>query len=267
MNILSKLSLFAFISILFISCGDDEDTTPEDNQAPEIVSASIASEEGHDDIKQGEDAHVDVHFTDDQALSEARLDIHSAHDDHNHKLTDEAVALKWDTIISLSGTEHEGHFDVHIPHDALTGSYHFTVELTDQTGNEAEIHVQEFNIASSDEAPASFNITSPDFATATELHACDEFAIEGSVSDEDGIEDIHVSIMAEGDDHAHKLTEVAIFEDHIHAEGATSYTYEDYMITIPCETPEGHYEIVVEVTDMEGFHHTISGELHLQGEH
>lgn len=273
MNILSKLSLFALISALFISCGDDDDdTTPEDNQAPVIESASIEPAHG-DEIKQGEYAHIEYHFTDNQALAEARIDIHWAGDGHSHKLAHgDEVEFKWDTIIQLSGTEEEGHFDVKIPYNAKVDPYHLTVEVVDEAGNKPDNFYQDFNIYAGDDSPTEFNITSPDLDVETEVDACDHLHVEGSITDEDGIDEIHIKIVEEGhghDHHHHKLANGYVYDNHIHVHGETTYTFEDYEIEIPCDTPEGHYEIIFEVEDMEGHKREISGELHIheEGEH
>lgn len=266
MNIrLLSLPFFILTTLLMISCSNDENTTPNDSQPPVIASASVTPGEGNDHIKQGSIAKLSIQFTDNQGLSEARLNIHGAHDDHNHKLTNETIALKWDTIISLSGTKHTEHFDLHIPQNSLTGPYHFTIELTDEAGNEADVYVETFTIQEDPNTPTSFNITSPDLSTETAFDVCHEYVIEGDIKDDDGIDDIHITIAATHN-HNHKLLHGDAYEDIIRTEGLQHFTFEDYNINIPCSTTEGHYTLFIEVTDMDGNHELTSGEIHIQGE-
>lgn len=126
-----KISGFLFavlLSIGFFACGVDD--LPPSIQFPddEIYTSKF----------MGDSIHVTINFTDNEALNQFKIDIHSNHDGHNHGKPQDALE-KWDSLIvgSLSGTADAIDFYVPIPKGNLPGPYHFTVYCLDKNGNES----------------------------------------------------------------------------------------------------------------------------------
>lgn len=88
-------------------------------------------------VEVGSDFHLDFSITDNDALSQFKVDIHGDHDGHTHgKLTE--VLPAFDTIIieNISGNAIDRHIDITIPAGAWPGPYHISVYATDKSGNE-----------------------------------------------------------------------------------------------------------------------------------
>jgi len=122
----------AFLCLAFFACSVDD--LPPTIQFP------------NDDIYtgkfMGDSIHVSVNFSDNEALNQFKIDIHSNHDGHSHGKPQDALA-KWDTVIigSLSGTADAIDFYVPIPRGYLPGPYHFTVFCLDKNGNESTSNI------------------------------------------------------------------------------------------------------------------------------
>lgn len=118
----------ALLSVGFFACGVDD--LPPNIQFPNdaIYTSKF----------MGDSIHVMINFTDNEALNQYKIDIHSNHDGHNHGKPQD-VLEKWDTLIigSLSGTADAIDFYVPIPKGYLPGPYHFSVYCLDKNGNEA----------------------------------------------------------------------------------------------------------------------------------
>jgi len=120
--------LAALLSVNFFACSVDD--MPPSIQFPndEIYTSKF----------MGDSIHVVIQFSDNVALNQFKIDIHSNHDGHNHGKPQDALA-KWDSLIigSISGTSDAIDFYVHIPKGYLPGPYHFTVYCLDKNGNES----------------------------------------------------------------------------------------------------------------------------------
>jgi hypothetical protein len=101
-------------------------------------------------------------FSDNIALSEYRIEMHNDFDGHSHEKTS-TVPFYFDTIVSISETQHTGEFPITIPLDVTAGKYHFIVTCIDAAGNEAEFVELDLQIQnSSDIIPPNLSLTSPD---------------------------------------------------------------------------------------------------------
>lgn len=120
--------------LAFSACKEDKD-----DEAPTI---SVASPQDHTEYEPGESIQVKATFSDNEELSEYKIDLHVA-GDHSHKRESE-----WDyeTTGALTGTNQTIELTIDIPADTEHGEYHLNVECLDKEGNEADIRVLEIHI-------------------------------------------------------------------------------------------------------------------------
>lgn len=153
---MKKITLFALaLATLLFSCSDDKDENPTDTQKPAFTALTIegknvlsSSEELA--IHLGEAFDFEVAVSDNEALSELNVSIHSAFDEHNHARVSatQADTLKFGPMIrSLSGKEATQSFAVFSETDTnfVHGVYHLEMILLDEAGNRTE-KVVEFHL-------------------------------------------------------------------------------------------------------------------------
>lgn len=133
------VSLVAMLP-LFISCGDDGDTTPP-------VINLIEPEDG-EVFEIGTHLHIDMEVSDDVMLASYRIEIHSnfdghEHDDHAHSRAEAGtVDFKLDRKVTITGEKMEDDIhieDIEIPANATPGTYHLMVYCADTAGNETRV--------------------------------------------------------------------------------------------------------------------------------
>lgn len=163
---------------LFIlpSCKKDD----PDKEAPVIVSVTEPAD--GDTLMAGSELHVEVNITDNEALSQLKLDIHSAEDGHSHGKV--AANAYWEQIvlIDLSGTSQTIHEHVEIPATVAAGHYHVIVTAVDQAGNVSEFVERDIVIRNPDDLVAPvISITAP--ANNTSIAAGTAFQLQAGITD------------------------------------------------------------------------------------
>ena len=134
---MKKLSIILSICVLFSACQKDDDETTAaitDNDSP--VIATFTTE--NTTVAAGNEIHMDMQFTDNIALKQAKLEIHSANDGHSHGRV--AAQFEWEMILDLQGQKsYTDHMHVEVPANAEAGEYHLTCLVTDESGNESDL--------------------------------------------------------------------------------------------------------------------------------
>jgi hypothetical protein len=125
---------FLSLTVAFVACSDDG----TDTEKPVIT---LNEPEDHEHFHPGDEIHFDADFSDNVALKQMKIDIHSA-EGHDHKSSSVGTEWHWDTIINLSGRNMHKHFHIDIPADAEHGEYHFIVYATDAAGNESFVAIE-----------------------------------------------------------------------------------------------------------------------------
>ena len=139
MKKLFNFTLLALLAGVFLlsACEDDKD-----DEAPVI---SVASPSNHGEYAPGDVISFKATFTDNEDLSQYKIDIHEA-GGHTHGKRES----EWDYEVAnnISGKSQTVELSIEIPAEAEHGEYDFLVECTDKEGNEAshvllEIHIEE----------------------------------------------------------------------------------------------------------------------------
>lgn len=151
----SKIAASIFICLLLFSCSTDRDT-----EAPilNILSFSPAVQFGEVcgvteeliPILSGDSLIVELTITDNQNLSQYKIDIHNNFDCHGHngnvgvnlsvpnannQTTDWTVL----DIEGISGTEQNLVLQMPVPENATAGLYHFQIQALDESGNDVPL--------------------------------------------------------------------------------------------------------------------------------
>jgi len=132
----------------------------------------------------GDQLTIEARITDDVALSQFKIDIHSNFDCHGHKLdTEDWTILE---VGDINGKEYLLRRTFDVPSNATAGDYHFQIQALDKAGN-GNIELAIFAIKlrhPADEEPPVLTITSPDPNAGTlSLRKGQDYTFTGSVSD------------------------------------------------------------------------------------
>lgn len=135
---MKKISLLLVSGLLiFSACKKDkkEETAVKDTQKPVIT---LEKPKDKDHFHPGDKIHAEGTITDNENLSQFKIDIHYAGDGHGHGKRGEEVEWEYEKVYTISGKSHTFHEDIIIPENAKHGEYHFIVSALDATGNAAE---------------------------------------------------------------------------------------------------------------------------------
>lgn len=122
----------------------------QDTQKP-TIEVITPNEKDHD-VMLGGKLKVKALLKDDQELSSAKLNVHSAADGHGHEghhhghgslktRAHEHKEFAFDKSFDINGKTYTLEYEIEIPGDALEGPYHLGVFCTDKAGNEEKVFV------------------------------------------------------------------------------------------------------------------------------
>jgi len=156
----SKTILFGALcvcaSVFISSCKKD---TP-DSEAP-IITA-VEEPLMNDTLFTGNELHIEASISDNEELSQLKIDVHAAEDGHNHGKVDASAYWETVVIIDLSGASTSIHEHIDIPTDAASGLYHVILTAVDKAGNQSEIEERDVYIQNAgDQVAPGINLTSP----------------------------------------------------------------------------------------------------------
>ncbi|MEG1617255.1 MAG: DUF4625 domain-containing protein [Bacteroidales bacterium] len=134
-----SLFLSAGIAFLLNSCTEKEMT---DTVKPVINLIEPAQGET---LRIGNEVHLEMELSDNEALGAYKIEIHSNFDDHGHgsasRAATESVAFSFNRSWTLAPQKNTliHHHEIVIPENAMEGKYHLMVFCTDMAGNESYI--------------------------------------------------------------------------------------------------------------------------------
>jgi hypothetical protein len=152
-NIFSGILIFAVVGLL-PSCGGEADLVKPEifiknfNVTPKTDIICGFEDQNVFSVKGGEQIILDVIFSDNEALSQYKIDIHNNFDCHGHGSgATPGISLPvrngdtedWSKLIvkDIAGTKTEEKITLDIPLNVTAGVYHFIIQLIDQSGNDA----------------------------------------------------------------------------------------------------------------------------------
>jgi len=194
--------VFLLSSFVLFSC-KKEKKEELDNQKPSIT---VNKPINNFVSKGGSDFEIDIVFKDNMNLSQYKLEIHSNFDGHTHGKTDgeATVPWEWDTIVNISGKEHQAKFKIKVPMNITAGNYHFLAMCTDAVGYEAPLNLVNFKaINLEDTVSPVLSISYPSLTSEnviqflpTENEKIINF--DGSITDNKRLKGVKIQFMEQG---------------------------------------------------------------------
>jgi hypothetical protein len=243
---MKKVFFFLALGVLALSsCKEKEDST-----APVISSVLVDGVEAEEhEFDAGESFSVRVNATDNEALNQVKIEIHAADDGHTHGTGGEEEELEpnigvWSDskVVNLEGTSDNATVNFTIPNN-VAGHWHVEVMLLDEDGNEAEEYITTIH-AENASLPA-INLTFNGSLTTDgelQLGVGSSLSFTGTVTDPDGIQEVHAKLKKEG-------ATTYLWENEYNGNGAVSF---DLNGTTSMMTDADHYIFEVHATDGAG---------------
>lgn len=251
--------------LFFAACTKDDDTVPEDRTPPTVREVTLNDLTENILVEPGSNMHFDAVFEDNERLGQYKIDIHNAFDDHTHGRLAQ-TPFEFSQTYDLIGRTQTVHEDITIPEDATPGLYHFTLQFFDAAGNEGEVVVMDFEIADPENQPV-ITITSHNIEEEIEVEPGGSILLEGSISDPDGLAEVHI-ILGHEDDQGHdhrRNEEEPLFEYELELNGENTWNFEGMgPIEIPEDAEEGHYELRIMAEDVHGHVKVVTFEVHIE---
>lgn|GEM_PF-4954867 len=259
--------LFAGMLVLS-ACRKDEDKkdNPKPDTAKPVITVMRPTMKAS--FASGTDMQIEVRFTDDRALSQARFQLHF-NDGHTHK----AEPIDTAFIVALTGTEQTITRSIKLDSTIAAGPYDLIIECIDQVGNKADF--VEINL----------EVTSPMQPKFTDLklngdaiNETDEYDIEllgggsfeyrltGNITAASGslLESVVLKIF-EGEGHSNKTSAFSL-ERVLQVKNQTSVSLNE-LIAFPSadfEAGEHDYILYLQAKDQSGHIKVFRGKLHLR---
>lgn len=140
MNTMNKFLVFTLVVFSLASCGKEDTSAPEWNFnsfTPMPMQGNICGQPEPEVfyVMGGDTLEFVATFTDNEALSQYKIDIHENFDCHGHGKTSDWNVLE---VINLTGTTQQITKRIPVPENITAGTYHFSIQLLDAAGNQAE---------------------------------------------------------------------------------------------------------------------------------
>jgi len=244
--------LLALLGLAMAGCKKDEDTAK-----PVIETFKVNDQTAEAEVTAGNELHVDVTFADNEDLKEYKIDIHDGFDGHGHgKRSTNFTKWSYQEVKSCSGKSFTDHFHFNVPTDAMAGPYHFILRVIDAAGNEGDFGEVDLLIKNSGQAVVNVTSTQPAANPSGEIELARgaTLALQGTVTDADGLIDEIEVTLAEAEAHQHnKASEQPIYEYDSGPVNAASWDFSAMgAITIPANAELGAYDLTVTAWDADG---------------
>jgi len=182
-----KLLSLAFLAIAISSCKKDD----PDNTKP--IIASIEEPHENDTLFSGTEMHVEGLVTDNEELSQLKIDIHSADDGHDHGKVSSASFFEAIRIIDLAGRNQVFHEDIDIPQEAAAGKYHVIISAVDASGNQSDVTERDIIIRNSgDLISPTITVNSPTSGASFSIGS--PIVVSAELADNIGLGDVEIKV-------------------------------------------------------------------------
>lgn len=236
---------------------------------PPVITEYKINDKDHDiEVAAGSEMHVDLIFEDNEELREYKIDIHDAFDGHDHGKVSAITRFSFQQTYAINGKQATEHQDVDVPAESAAGPYHAIVRVIDEEGNEGEFGELMVHIKHPDQPV--INITSPDFSQEVHAPKGSTLVLEGTVTDNQDLEEVVVVIKEEHDHDHGKVQSGELYEAEFELTGANDTSWDFAEITnqgkdivIPSTAETGHYKLEIVAKDAEGHMTVWEEEIHV----
>lgn len=184
---MEKLLFLLLLLLGFSACKKEVDTTVPVfkllNVAPAFQAAEVCGElETSTIIVSTKDTIIwNVSMTDNEALSQYKIDIHENFDCHGHRSP--ASAWNLQKIVNIEGRSVQEAISIVVPEDARAGNYHFHIKLLDNSGNEGDVVYYSLKVKNQQDTIAP-TLTLTNTLLTQNLQKGEQLNIKGSLSDD-----------------------------------------------------------------------------------
>ena len=183
-----------------------------------------------------------VQFTvsDDSELSQYKLDLHQNFDCHGHASKVETTDWYVLDIVDLQGSEQTLELEIPVPLNVTTGDYHFSIQATDVSGNNAESVIYALNVtnATDTEVPV-LTVNTPSNSTFSVLKG-NPINFQGAITD-----NLPLGSGSNGKVEVRywstsNQTVIDLYSENFENSVGTTYNF-DFDVTVPLTTTDGTY--------------------------
>lgn len=130
--------VWSIASLVFFSC------KKADSELPEIKDVKLNNSVEILNFSPGETFNVTALITDNEDLSQFKIDVHHDFDGHSHK----SMTVRYAKIVikDISGTTYQLNENFDLPDNASSGAYHGTITAVDKEGNQSLNKLFYFNV-------------------------------------------------------------------------------------------------------------------------
>lgn len=184
---MKKSLLLLLLGLSMTACKKDVDNTAPVfeilNAVPAFQAAEVCGELASKVITvYTKDTIVwDVSMTDNEALSQYKIDIHENFDCHGHRSPLNAWSLQ--KIVNLEGASVQEAINIVVPEDARAGTYHLQIRLLDDSGNEGTPAIYSLKVKNQQDTIAP-TLTLTNTLLTHSIQKGGQFNIKGSLSDD-----------------------------------------------------------------------------------
>ncbi len=259
---MKKTFLFVAMALIFASCSDD-DEQQQDTTAPQILEAAMNGDDHDLEFAAGDAVTLTASVSDNEALSQLKIDIHDVFDGHDHN---KKGGDHWELteIVNLSGASANVTHNLQVPDPVIAGPYHVILRLLDASGNESEFMEMDFLLTNGEEPQIS--ITAPDFGTEVHAPKGQQLSLVGMITDDVDLDEIIITIEEEHD-HDHKMASgddyLFSYDEDLNGSSDTSFDLSTVTIMIPADAETGHYKFKIMAKDNEGNYGVFEEEIHV----
>jgi major membrane immunogen (membrane-anchored lipoprotein) len=254
-----KNTIFVLISIILLTACRDKD--PVDVAVPAFdfvhVNDSLSNEY---EVLAGQTITIQVKASDNVELRQLKMEIHPAEDGHTHdgegtqggEDSPNVGSWAYSDIVNLSGTTETRTWTLTVP-DSIGGHWHCEFLLIDHVGNESAQYVTTLIIENPD-LPVITGTTTP-AAVNGEITIVigDILYVSGTTDDPDGIVDVNVWLQNESGNIVGMVD--------VPANGSTGVDFSNLTFD---QATAGHYKLIIQAFDTNGFEGRWGTELHVQ---
>lgn len=224
------------------SCSTDE----VDVTAPSFTQITLNGSEESVTITPESRLLIQLDAKDDESVSQLKIDIHDAFDNHEHGKTNN-TPWTYVNVLNVEGGMVSEVDSPLVPLEASAGRYHAVFRVLDASGNEGDYVEREVYITNGSEPIIS--VTNPDF-NSVNYSLGDVISLSGIVSDDDGLDDVEVFLLHEEEEHHHHQIEA--IEVELTGTAPTSHTISNLELTIPADEEAGTYAVMISAIDALG---------------
>jgi len=250
---MKSLFLFITFSILLTACTEpnidiSNPTISIQNISPNPISGLVcgAMEDNVIYVKSAETITFDFLFEDNEALSQYKIDIHNNFDCHGHR---GPMTEDWNLqqIKDLTGQSINLSTPITVPSNVTAGSYHCSVLLLDEAGNQASTIFYTLKIQNStDTIPPTANLSQPT-TNSTNINKGSVLNVQGLLMDNNNLENGRLELVYFTPSNNKSVAQTLRLDNTV----SNTYNY-NFNYTIPTSFVSGTYTFEVRAYDAVG---------------